>query len=320
MGADDYGQGWKIGYEDGYHKGYWAACQKDDECGRCLNVIKPYWKLLPGYGIIDLLRIAIEKKSSEVKRLSSASDIENHIDMAIIARSGFSMINIGEEEAFLMAKSAGEALPEVRIGDKAISALPVSSPKWPEELADRLSGAIKSSDITALPVNRMPNILPVITRSLLHLGVDLRIKKITSDRTIFQLLAGGAMSRLLLKGRPPVMVLEPEGSGFSPVLAEEGVNIVKAAAIDSGAAGTGTAVEPNKYTIAAKIAELFAEIQRCAPQILLAAIPLFGPVLLSEARKSMPVIALDIRALSPTLLKGLKDRLSNSRQQGKQED
>lgn len=291
---DEHKNGWKIGYEDGYLKGLWASCQKNDECGRCLNTAKPYWKLIPDYGVVDLVRIGLEKKKEMLVRLWDAQNIENEIMESVAKRQGLSMLMIAEEEIKVLAEGAGLVMPTIKL--KEINLTPVINTKLvaSPQMCSLLVKSIEQAEIIGIPGIAVPNYLPLLTDVLKRFGIDLARKKLTSNTIAYQGLKTGFLGRVLLNGRPGVVIVSSQAREFQNRLTNEGVNVLDVVTI------------PDRETFTENtIAEITEYVCSLSPQIVLLSLPVLGPILTTAIGTRCPLIAWDIGHLSPHILGGL---------------
>jgi hypothetical protein len=292
---DEHKKGWTIGYEDGYLKGLWASCQKNDECGRCLNTAKPYWKLIPDYGVVDLVRVGLEKKKDKLVRLLDSKNLEEEIAKSMTRRQGLSILMIAEEEVQVLAAGAGLPMPVIKI--KEVNLSPTIDTKGVEspQMFSLLVKSIEKAEIIGIPKGAVPNYLPLLTEALKRSGIDLRQKKLTGNTITYQILNTGFLKHVLLNDRPGVVIVCSQVCNFQEILLREGVKVLT------------TVVVSDKATITKKmISDITARVCSFRPQIVLFSLPVIGPILATTIRNTSPLLAWDIGHLSPHILAGLR--------------
>lgn len=292
---DEHKKGWAIGYADGYLKGVWVSYQKDDQCGRCLNTAKPYWKLIPDYEVVDLVRIGLEKKKDKLVRLLDSKNIEEEIVKSITRRQGFSILMIAEEEVQVLATGAGLTMPTIKLKETNLS--PTIHTKGVEspQIFSLLVKSIEKAEIIGIPRGAMPNYLPLLTEALKRSGIDLRQKKLTGNTITYQILNTGFLKHVLLNDRPRVVLVCSQTCNFQEILLREGVKVLT------------TVVVADKATITKKmISDITARVCSFRPQIVLLSLPVIGPILATTIRNTSPLLAWDIGHLSPRILAGLR--------------
>ncbi|PKM86736.1 MAG: hypothetical protein CVU87_11260 [Firmicutes bacterium HGW-Firmicutes-12] len=292
---DEHKKGWKIGYDDGYLKGFWASCQKNDECGRCLNTAKPYWELIPDYGIVELVRIGLEKKKDMLVRMLGPENIEEEIFERVTRRQGISILMIYEEEIKVLADGAGLIMPTIKFKDINLTPTVNTNIVETPEMLSMLVRSIDNAEIVGIPGVSAPNYMPLLTASLKKFGIDLHHKRLTSNTIAYQTLNTGFLGRLLLNGRPPVVIIGPRDSNFQSILVNEGVNVTDTVAITDAMSITKK-----------KINDITEHVCNLSPQIVLISFPVIGPILSTSIKAKCPLIAWGIGHLSPHILADLK--------------
>ncbi len=119
----------------------------------------PANKILPGYTLEDIIRAGIKANQDKLIELLEPEKVFTLIVNALENQRSFSLIRLGDGEAFTLAQGLSKTVAEL----KEIDFLEYAGLKVPDYQArDRLVESIKMANLVGVPTSLLPNFLPLL--------------------------------------------------------------------------------------------------------------------------------------------------------------
>lgn len=134
-----------------------------------------------------------------------------------------SIVRIGDGEALTLAQQV--VLPWKHVAGYGF--LRYAGVRVPDfNGRDALALSIKRADIVGVPINMMPNFLPLTVKAFRAHNIDLDKMKLTNACINYFLHNTGKLKSIVINERPRVLIIGNKGKELSRVLTKAGANVV----------------------------------------------------------------------------------------------
>ncbi|MBA1336869.1 MAG: hypothetical protein HPY66_3305 [Firmicutes bacterium] len=134
-----------------------------------------------------------------------------------------SVVRIGDGEALTLAQQV--VLPWKQVASHGF--LRYAGVKVPDfKGRDALALSIKQADIVGVPINMMPNFLPLTVKAFKAHNIDLNKMKLTNACINYFLYNTGKLKSIVIDEKPRVLIIGNKGKELSRVLKRAGANVV----------------------------------------------------------------------------------------------
>lgn len=189
-------------YEQGYQEGLWYG--KVNTFGNLvLEAFQPN-EILPGYTIPELMKIAIEQKKNELKKLLTAEEVYYKIESSLEKNIPFSLVRLGDGEGIALAQGyckTEEELAEYNFLEYAGITVPDYKAR------DELAQAVKEADIVGIPTNLIPDFQPLVCKALMFNGINVADLSISSANINQYLFQNRYFKKILVKNNNQVVIV-----------------------------------------------------------------------------------------------------------------
>jgi len=142
---------------------------------------------------------------------------------ALSKKKKFSLVRLGDGEALTLAQQ--KVMPVAEVAKRRF--LRYAGVVVPDLRGrDRLAFSIKKADIIGIPINLMPDFLPLLLKAFAANHIDSHSMNLTNACINYFLYQSGRLKELLLDGKPKVLVIGNKGKGLTEVFKREGVRVV----------------------------------------------------------------------------------------------
>lgn len=159
--------------------------------------------------------------------LLGEEEVYRRIKNALERRKKLSLVRLGDGEALTLAQS--KVLPVSEVAkNRFLRYAGVIVPDLKGR--DALALSIKRADIVGIPLNMMPNFLPLLLRAFGAHNINPYSMSLTNACINYFLHQSGLMGKLLKDKKPRVLVVGNRSKGFAGILEKAGVKVVAAVA------------------------------------------------------------------------------------------
>ncbi len=158
-------------------------------------------------------------KSTEIM---DEKQVYRRIEEAFNKKSSLSIVRLGDGEALTLAQD--KAMPVAEVAKRSF--LRYAGVNVPDlKGRDRLAFSVRKAGIVGIPVNLMPDFLPLLLEAFKALHINPCSMDLTNACINYFLYRSGRLKRFLLDYRPGVLVVGNKGKGLSRVLRKEGIPV-----------------------------------------------------------------------------------------------
>lgn len=200
-------------YERGYRDGLWYG-QVNTFGELVIEAFQPDL-ILPGYTIAELMKIAIEQKKGELKKLLTPEEVYSRIIFSLENNLPFSLVRLGDGEGITLAQGYCKTEEELTQYD-FLQYAGVSVPDY--QTRDELARAVKEADIVGVPTNLMPDFQPLVCKALTYNGIYVASLTLTSANIHQYLFQTGYFRRILEKRGVQVLLVGNKAGKLAEVL------------------------------------------------------------------------------------------------------
>ncbi|NLM97616.1 MAG: hypothetical protein GX175_08420 [Halanaerobiaceae bacterium] len=200
-------------YERGYRDGLWYG--KVNTYGELVIEAFQPDVILPGYTIPELMKIAIEQKKNELKKLLTVDEVYSRIVFSLENNLPLSLVRLGDGEGIALGQGYCKTEAELAQYD-FLEYAGISVPDY--QARDELAGAVREADIVGIPTNLMPDFQPLVSKALACNGINVASLTLTSANIHQYLFRTGYFKKILGKRNVRALLVGNKAGKLAEVL------------------------------------------------------------------------------------------------------
>ncbi len=200
-------------YDQGYKEGLWYG--KVNTYGQLQLEAFPPDVILPGYTIPELMKIAIEYKRNELKKMITTQEVYSRIINSLNEKSPLSLVRLGDGEGIALAQ--GYCISEEELSNYSfLEYAGISVPDY--QTRDKLAEAVIEADIVGIPSNIMPDFQPLVCKALQYNGINVTGLEITTANIHLYLFQEKYVKNILTMDNNKIVLVGNKASQLAEVL------------------------------------------------------------------------------------------------------
>jgi hypothetical protein len=160
------------------------------------------------------------KKFTSGYRILEVKEVHGYINRAFVEKKKLALVRLGDGEALTLAQH--KVLPYEDVIKNSF--LRYAGVRIPDiKGRDALACSIKKSDIVGIPLNTMPNFLPLLLKAFKAHHIDPLSLNLTNACINYFLHDSVRLKQIVLEGSPSVIIIGNKGKELARILRENGV-------------------------------------------------------------------------------------------------